>query len=417
MDWSPNPTREEFQRRLDASPAGSNLTLFPREFPGPVVVRRPLTLDGREAVVWAMRGPVVAVDSDGVVLRNLRIEVTGTTQEEGEEDEAAECALQVRNPGSVRLENVEVRGRVTGLAGEEGGWRYPLSLRLGQLSHGMEHRSILRLKVPVPSTLASRISGLRVAPRQLSPGLNEIELRIERMPQDTLIHGRLALETPRVRRSIMVAGQILPAENSSAGHPVTLDSLLWEPPPEAPPLEPPPDAAKILVRGQKLPVAQLTTADSVRVGLAASGGRHQVYDAFCFGVDEKGRLSDERYFVFYNQKASHDGTVSMGEKQGSDLETFHLNLSRLPPSIRKVIFAVGLDGSGSMARMSQGYLRLMDDTGEKARFPFSGSDFTMERAMIAGEIYRKGVWRLAAVGQGFREGIAVLLKHFGWEEG
>lgn len=107
----------------------------------------------------------------------------------------------------------------------------------------------------------------------------------------------------------------------------------------------------------------------------------------------------------------------MGEKQGSDLETFHLNLSRLPPSIRKVVFAVGLDGSGSMARMSQGYLRLMDDTGEKARFPFSGSDFTMERAMIAGEIYRKGVWRLAAVGQGFREGIAVLLKHFGWEEG
>ena len=34
-----------------------------------------------------------------------------------------------------------------------------------------------------------------------------------------------------------------------------------------------------------------------------------VYDYSCFGVDEAGKLSDDRYVVFYNQVQSPNGEV------------------------------------------------------------------------------------------------------------
>jgi tellurite resistance protein TerA len=61
-------------------------------------------------------------------------------------------------------------------------------------------------------------------------------------------------------------------------------------------------------------------------------------------------------------------------------------------------------------------LRISAGGAEVARFPFSGSDFAREKAIIAGEIYRKGEWRFAAVGQGFDGGLDALLKHFGGEQ-
>ncbi len=45
-----------------------------------------------------------------------------------------------------------------------------------------------------------------------------------------------------------------------------------------------------------------------------------------------------------------------------------------------------------------------------------GSDFALERALMVGELYRKdGIWRFAAVGQGFNVGLDALVKHFGGE--
>jgi tellurite resistance protein TerA len=48
-------------------------------------------------------------------------------------------------------------------------------------------------------------------------------------------------------------------------------------------------------------------------------------------------------------------------------------------------------------------------------YAFSGSEFGQEKALMMGEIYNKGGWRIAAVGQGFNGGLDALLKHFGGE--
>ena len=170
-----------------------------------------------------------------------------------------------------------------------------------------------------------------------------------------------------------------------------------------------------LSRGQKVKLADLSPSLQLRAGIGAASPSLS-FDISCFGVDESGKLSDDRYFVFFNQRTSPEGALKMVGSQSGDAETFEIDLARLPSSIKKLVFALTVDGAGEMRSLQSGYFRLEAGGQEIARFPFSGSDFTSEKAIVAAEIYLKDVWRLAAVGQGFAGGLSALLKNFGGEE-
>lgn len=171
-----------------------------------------------------------------------------------------------------------------------------------------------------------------------------------------------------------------------------------------------------LIRGQKIKIADITTTTMLRVGISCTLPAGITFDISCFGVDAQNTLSDDRYFIFYNQKSSPCGSLaSLGPGSG-DHEQFHVDLSRLPSSIRKLVFVITIDGDGFMSQLTTGYLRLSDQTREAARFAFAGADFSKEKALIVGELYFKDGWRFSAVGQGFNGGLSALLKHFGGEE-
>jgi len=171
-----------------------------------------------------------------------------------------------------------------------------------------------------------------------------------------------------------------------------------------------------LLRGQKVKLAELTTATMIQVGLAVTAPAGIIFDISCFGVDAQDKLSDDRYFIFYNQKSSPDGSLVSSGTVGGDNERFQIDLTRLPPTIRKLVFTVTSDQEGAMAQIRQGHLRIVDRGNEVGKFSFSGADFKAEKAIIAAEIYFKDVWRMAAVGQGFNGGLNALLKHFGGTE-
>ncbi len=173
---------------------------------------------------------------------------------------------------------------------------------------------------------------------------------------------------------------------------------------------------KTFIRGQKSKMSDLTSSGIISVGISVTGSPGQTFDISCFGVDANDQLSDDRYFIFYNQKSSPCGSLAIKGPQSDDLETFHVDISQLPQTIRKLVFTITTDGPGNMSQISKGRLRISDNEKEAAVFQFSGSDFKDEKAIIAGEIYFKDVWRFAAVGQGFNGGLSALLKHFGGEE-
>lgn len=174
---------------------------------------------------------------------------------------------------------------------------------------------------------------------------------------------------------------------------------------------------KELTRGAKVKLTDLTPATALEVGVGARSSGGQSYDVSVFGVDANGKLSDDRYFVFFNQPTTPDGTIQALGKQGEDVERFRIDLGRLPAVIQRLVVTITVDGAGTMSSLGQGRMRLVAQGREVASFRFTGSDFSVEKAVIVGELYRKeGIWRLAAVGQGFAGGLSALLKHFGGEE-
>ncbi|MFF4758619.1 TerD family protein [Streptomyces sp. NPDC001292] len=167
-------------------------------------------------------------------------------------------------------------------------------------------------------------------------------------------------------------------------------------------------------RGHKARISDLTAGTDLYVGVQISAPGLTV-DISCFGLDADERLSDDRYFVFFNQPKSPEEAIHLLGAQAGDTESFRVTLEKIPPHIRKLSFTAAIDGAGQMSQIDSGYLRIVAGGEEVARYAFDGSEFSTERAVMLGDFYLKDVWRFAAVGQGFDGGLEALLKNFGGE--
>ncbi len=172
--------------------------------------------------------------------------------------------------------------------------------------------------------------------------------------------------------------------------------------------------AREFQRGHKARISDLTAGTDLYVGVQISGPGLS-FDISCFGLDAEERLSDDRYFVFFNQPKTPEESVQLLGAQAGDTESFRVTLDKIPPRIQKLSFTATIDGAGQMSQVGPGYLRIVAGGEEVARYPFSGSEFSTERAVMLGDFYLKDVWRFAAVGQGFDGGLDALLRNFGGE--
>ena len=163
-------------------------------------------------------------------------------------------------------------------------------------------------------------------------------------------------------------------------------------------------------RGQKTKLADITPSLQLRAQISAQASG-LTFDFSCFGIDANGKLSDDRYFVFYNQKTSPENEIQL-QSEG----VFDLDLNRVPANIARLVFVATIDGNGTMANLQNGAFTLSANGSEVARFELKGADYGAEKAIMVAEVYRKDVWRVAAVGQGFAGGLDAVLKHFGGEE-
>ncbi len=172
--------------------------------------------------------------------------------------------------------------------------------------------------------------------------------------------------------------------------------------------------AREFQRGHKARISDLTTGTDLYVGVQISAPG-LTFDISCFGLDADERLSDDRYFVFFNQPKSPEESIQLLGAQAGDTESFRVTLDKIPPQIQKLSFTATIDGAGQMSQISPGYVRIVAGGEEVARYAFNGSEFSTERAVMLGDFYLKDVWRFAAVGQGFDGGLDALLRNFGGE--
>lgn len=158
----------------------------------------------------------------------------------------------------------------------------------------------------------------------------------------------------------------------------------------------------------------------------ATDGETFDLDASLLMAKADGKARSEKDFIFYNEKKSacgaihHLGDNRTGAGEGDD-EAIHVFLNKVPTEIHKLIVCVSIHDAEkkkqNFGQVLNALLRLVnkDTQQEVARYDLSEEAAT-ETAMIFGEIYRyEGEWKFRAVGQGFKGGLAEVVRLHGIE--
>lgn len=164
--------------------------------------------------------------------------------------------------------------------------------------------------------------------------------------------------------------------------------------------------------GQKSPLGSLTPALALTLSVRVVGPAAE-YDIMIFGLDAAGKLSDDRYMVFYNQPRSPEGAITMSSAARGE-KVFTLDLSRLPAHIRRLSLASTVD-QGAFNAIDHAEVTLSAGGAPLLSYRVTGRDFQQQRAVMLFDVYWKDTWRVGAVGQGFNGGLAALVGHFGGE--
>jgi len=149
-------------------------------------------------------------------------------------------------------------------------------------------------------------------------------------------------------------------------------------------------------------------------------------DASILMLKADGKVRSDRDFIYYHQKDSacgaihHTGDNRTGAGDGDD-ESIHVFLDKVPADIQKLIICVSIyDAETKKQNFGQvlnAFVRLVDKdkNQEVTRYDLT-EEASMHTAMIFGEIYRyQGEWKFKAVGQGYKGGLAELVRLHGVE--
>ena len=149
-------------------------------------------------------------------------------------------------------------------------------------------------------------------------------------------------------------------------------------------------------------------------------------DAAAFLLTDTGKVSKSEDFVFYGNLSHpsgsvvHQGDNLTGIGDGDD-EQIKIDLSKVPDNITKIAFTVTIyepeQRRQNFGQVNNAFIRIYNaDNGEEMLRYDLGEDFSIETAVVVGELYRhNGEWKFNAIGSGFQGGLAALCGHYGIE--
>ena len=185
-----------------------------------------------------------------------------------------------------------------------------------------------------------------------------------------------------------------------------------------------------LSKGQKVDLTKGNAGlKNIMVGLgwdvnAFDSGTDFDLDAAAFMCGSNGKCPTEKEFVFYGNLEHGSGSVKhmgdnlTGEGDGDD-EQILIDLSKVPSNVEKIAFTVTIYDADqrrqNFGQVSNAYIRIVDDATNTELIRYDlGEDFSIETAVVVGELYRhNGEWKFNAIGSGFQGGLAALCGHYG----
>jgi len=177
-----------------------------------------------------------------------------------------------------------------------------------------------------------------------------------------------------------------------------------------------------LSKGQRIDV-QLRR---VHVGLgwdpnpAASVHEYDL-DASALLLDARRKIPTERCFVFFNNLASDDGSVtssgddrSGGNSEGDD-EVLTVDLGRVRADVQEILFLVtiheAVERRQNFGQVRNAFIRIVDADTNREMFKYElDEDFSTAIGLEFGRLYRRGdTWRFEAIGAGYQRDLGAFL--------
>ena len=187
-----------------------------------------------------------------------------------------------------------------------------------------------------------------------------------------------------------------------------------------------------LQKGQKVSLTKDNAGlDTVVVGLGWDVNRFDTggdfdLDAAAFLLGDNGKASMSEDFVFYGNLthptgcAQHMGDNLTGAGDGDD-EQIKVDLSKVPADITKIAFTVTIyeaeQRRQNFGQVNNAFIRVYnEETGEELVRYDLGEDFSIETAVVFGELYKNNSeWKFNAIGCGYQGGLAALCANYGVE--
>ena len=185
-----------------------------------------------------------------------------------------------------------------------------------------------------------------------------------------------------------------------------------------------------LSKGQKVDLTKGNPGLSkILVGLGwdtnkYDGGYDFDLDAAAFILGANGKVLSDADFVFYNNLKHSSGAIQhmgdnlTGSGEGDD-EQIKIDLAKVPANVEKIAFTVTIheaeERHQNFGQVSNAFIRIADETTGQNLVRYDlGEDFSVETAVVVGELYRNaGEWKFNAIGSGFKGGLRALCLNFG----
>ncbi|HIT86868.1 MAG TPA: TerD family protein [Candidatus Coprocola pullicola] len=185
-----------------------------------------------------------------------------------------------------------------------------------------------------------------------------------------------------------------------------------------------------LQKGQKVDLTKTNPGlTKICIGLGwdvnkYDGGSAFDLDTAAFLLGENGKVREQGDFVFYGNLNHSSGAVThlgdnlTGEGEGDD-EQIMIDLSKVPADVQRIAFTATIYDpevrKQNFGQVSNAYIRVVDSANNTELIRYDlGEDFSIETAVVVGELYRNGSeWKFNAIGSGFQGGLAALCGNYG----
>lgn len=142
-------------------------------------------------------------------------------------------------------------------------------------------------------------------------------------------------------------------------------------------------------------------------------------DVSAFLLGESGKVPGDEWFVFYGQPQSPDQSTVFSYEQGIDRERISIDLSRLDPSVSKIVFVLtiheALKKNLNFSMIADAYIRILDHhTGNEIVSFQMDEYYSNVTSMMIGELYLyRGDWKFHAIGNGVARDLTGLCELYG----